>query len=189
MDKDFLEGQFLVAMPTMGDPRFVQSLIFVFVHNEDGAMGFVVNRAFEGLNISEIIKELNLPEKEPSPGRLWANRLLAGGPVETSRAFLLLPAKEGQSGARSLLPLRVSGDLEDLRSLSQQPEGTAFFLVLGYVGWAAGQLENEMAENVWLHAPYDDDLLFSTDFGSKWNRALISIGVDPTFLAHEAGEA
>jgi len=187
MSSGYLEGQILIAMPTMADPRFARTLIYMCAHNADGAMGLVINKPLESLTFDELLEQL---EVEPN-GAHTDVQIHFGGPVESGRGFVLHTADFMQEGT-----LVVDGDIaltatvDVLREMARGAGPRHSMLALGYAGWAAGQLESEIQENAWLHVPADPDLLFGVDLEDKWELALKKVGVaDFNKLSGAAGHA
>lgn len=187
MQGGFFSGQLLIAMPGISDPRFERALILVCAHDEQHAMGVAVNRPVEGLTFPELLTRLEIKSTIVLPPDL----VLMGGPVERERGFVVhtddymaehtLDVGEG-------LALTASREvLEAIATHNRQPRRA--FLALGYAGWGAGQLEDEIKENVWLTCEPDDELVFGADYDHKWTRALAKIGVDPDRLSAFAGRA
>ncbi len=190
----YLDGQMLLAMPGMTDPRFVKSVIYLCAHSGDGAMGLVVNRKSRRIKFHDLLVQLEVVRKEDSillPGRAGEVPVLRGGPVETQRGFVL----HSSDYSADETTMRVDGDVsltvsvDILRAIAQGVGPRRAVLALGYAGWGAGQLENEIQQNGWLSCPADADLLFDEDFDTKYTRALGKLGVDPAMLVGEAGHA
>lgn len=189
---DSLTGKVLIAMPGMSDPRFARSVVLICAHGDEGAMGLVVNRPLEGLDFTDLLKQLEIDATPQA--RHVAVRF--GGPVEPGRGFVLHRATdaddidEGEGRMRigeSDLAMTTTRDiLEDL-ARGQGPD--AAVLSLGYAGWGAGQLEAEMLANGWLTAEPSDEILFGADDDLKWNIAVQSLGIDPRMLSLAAGHA
>ncbi|MBY0362933.1 MAG: YqgE/AlgH family protein [Phreatobacter sp.] len=192
--RGYLDGQMLIAMPTMRDERFSRTVIYMCAHSSDGAMGIVVNQSATNLAFSDLLVQLDIiPEarKIMLPERVDAIRVLRGGPVETGRGFVLhssdfyienstLPIDEG---------ICLTATLDILKALATGDGPSSAILALGYAGWGAGQLENEIQSNGWLHCPADPDLIFGSDVETKYDRAMRKIGIDPAMLSSDAGHA
>ena len=182
-----LVGRLLVAMPGISDPRFEHAVILVCAHEPDHAMGLRLDRPAPGIDLKDVLTKL----KTVAPAATADRAVLIGGPVERERGFVLhtddwliddasMPFGHG---------LAMTGTREALAAMTD-PEGPArAVLLLGYAGWGEGQLEDELAENVWLTADADLDLIFDTDHDSKWSRALAGIGVDAARLSAQGGRA
>ena len=183
----FLAGQFLIAMPGMGDQRFERSLIFVCAQSAEGAMGLIVNKPAPDLRFSDLLEQLRIPAATELP----ETRVHFGGPVEHGRGFVLHSGEYHVEGSS----LRVNGDfamtatVEILRDIAKGQGPRRALLALGYSGWGPGQLEGEIQANGWLTAPADGDLVFGTGDAAKWGEALRSISIDPRLLSAEGGRA
>ena len=190
----YLDGQLLVAMPGMADQRFARSVIYLCAHSEDGAMGIVVNQPARVKNFPDLLVQLQViaPQERISlPRGAEEIQVLSGGPVQTDRGFVLhspdffldnstLPIDDGVS---------LTATIDILRAIASGEGPDRALLALGYAGWDAGQLEEEIQRNGWLNCPADPALLFDRDLGGKYTRALRSIGVDPDRLSSSAGHA
>ena len=183
-----LQGQLLIAVPGMNDPRFERSVVYVHSHSRNGAMGFVVNRDLAML-FEDLLGKLGIQSGSrgtwPS-GRPRQTYARYGGPVEEERGFVL---HGEEAGAGDASPITVSTSLDMLHALTRGDGPDRALLVLGYAGWAPGQLENEIAENAWLNAPASRDIVLSQDSDGIYERALLSIGVRPENLSGQAGHA
>ena len=181
-DDGYLTGQFLIAMPTMGDPRFERTVIYMCAHSADGAMGLVVNRVASEIDFPELLNQLEIETdgiKNPIP-------VLTGGPVETGRGFVLHSMDYSQDSTLKVtdeVGLTATVDIAE----GEGPEKS--LLTLGYAGWSSGQLDNEIQANGWLNVSSDTSILFDEDLNSKWDRAVRKVGIDPSFLSAEAGHA
>ncbi|VAW16823.1 UPF0301 protein YqgE [hydrothermal vent metagenome] len=181
----------LIAMPSMGDPRFGRSVVFVCAHSKEGAMGIVVNKLVSGITFPDLLEQLDIePSASPRPP-LESFKVHFGGPVETARGFVLHSADyQLESSSMAIdhhVSLTATVDILKAIAAGEGPDHT--LLALGYAGWSAGQLENEIRANGWLHCDADEDLLFNTDVERKYDQALAKIGVNPSFLSGEAGNA
>src|ERR671912_1037144 len=190
----YLDGQLLVAMPGMGDERFSRTVIYVCAHSPEGAMGIVVNKPAADLSMPDLLVQLNIiPETDAIrlPRRVGRMQVLMGGPVETSRGFVLhspdffidqstLPIDEG---------VCLTATVDILRAIAKGEGPTEAVLALGYAGWSEGQLESEIQANGWLHCPADPGLIFDGALDLKYDIALRKIGIAPAMLSSEAGHA
>ena len=190
----FLDGQLLIAMPSMGDSRFARTVIYLCAHSKDGAMGIIVNKVAPEVRFADLLVQLGIVPAEDAArraGRADAIRVHRGGPVETGRGFVLHSADFFLESAT--LPIDegvcLTATLDILRAIADGRGPRQAFLALGYAGWAPGQLETEIQANGWLHGPADRDILFDADNDSKYERALARIGVDPGMLSVQAGHA
>lgn len=192
--RGFLDGQMLVAMPAMADPRFARSVIYVCAHSQDGAMGIVVNQLARRIKFPELLVQLNVIKREEAirlPPSAGAIQVLKGGPVEKERGFVLhssdffikdstLPIDDGIS---------LTHTVDILRAIAAGGGPHQAVLALGYAGWTSGQLESGIQQNGWLNCPADPNLIFDVDLESKYRRAMAKLGVDPAMLSSEAGRA
>ena len=188
-DAPYLTGQLLIAMPALRDPRFARTVIFMCAHNDEGAMGLVVNRLIGSISFDALMEELDIAREElPVP---WsAPSIHFGGPVETSRGFVLHSADYASEETITFEShLAMTSTVEILRDIAIGCGPRQAMLALGYAGWGPGQLDEEMQDNAWLNVGADDDIIFDQDLDSKWERALAKIGVSASLLSSEAGRA
>jgi putative transcriptional regulator len=193
-DDGYLDGQSLIAMPAMGDPRFARSVIYLCAHSADGAMGIIINQRAPNISFTELLEQLNIVPAEDRislPSALHAMAVHLGGPVETGRGFVLHSADYFK--AESTLPIDESvcltATIDILRDIAKGTGPDKALLALGYAGWAPGQLENEIQANGWLNCPADPVLIFDPEVDRKYLRALNKIGIDPVRLVNDAGHA
>jgi putative transcriptional regulator len=182
-----LAGKCLIAMPTMGDPRFARSVVYLCAHSEDGAMGLIVNKPATDVRLGDLLEHLKIPRGETVPDI----RVHIGGPVEHARGFVLHSADfESPQGTLHVDDaVSMTATLDVLEHIAKGTGPRRSMLALGYAGWGPGQLESEIAQNGWLTADAQDDLLFGRANEFKWSAALKSIGVDPVTLSSQAGRA
>src|ERR1700741_3102298 len=192
--RGYLDGQMLIAMPSMRDERFSRSVIYVCAHSSDGAMGIIVNQLAANVNFPDLLVQLEvIPASDliELPQRAGTVKVLKGGPVETGRGFVLHSADFFIGN--STLPIDngicLTATLDILKAIAQGAGPQSAVLALGYAGWAPGQLENEITENGWLNCDADKDLIFGDDTGSKYQQAMRKIGIDLGKLSSEAGHA
>jgi len=190
----FLDGQLLIAMPSMADKRFARSVVYVCAHSGDGAMGIVINKLASEVTFRDLLVQLDIvqPGNEPDlPGGVDNVRVHRGGPVETGRGFVLYSSDFFIENAT--LPIAdgvcLTATLEILRAISEGRGPDRALLALGYAGWRPGQLEFEIQSNGWLHSQADCGILFDDDIDAKYDRALAKIGIEPAMLSIEAGHA
>jgi putative transcriptional regulator len=183
---EWLTGQLLIAMPAMPDPRFAHAVIYICSHGPGGAMGLMLNRRFGEADFRALLGQLNIPFTSSTRDL----QVHFGGPVETGRGFVLHSTDYLREGTTRIDDhISLSATVEILQALSEGGGPERAMMALGYTGWAAGQLDEEMKANGWLTAPADDAILFDDDADTKWDRALAKIGISPTMLAGEAGHA
>ncbi len=181
-------------MPGMMDERFARAVIFICAHSSEGAMGIILNRPATNVNMPDLLVQLEIvPELERIrlPQRVGAMQVLMGGPVETSRGFVL--HSPDFHIAQSTLPIDdsicLTATIDILRAIAAGRGPQNAVLALGYAGWGAGQLETEMQSNGWLNCPADAELVFSTAADLRYEMALRRIGIEPAMLSMEAGHA
>ena len=175
-------------MPTMGDPRFFRSLIYVCVHNADGALGLIINKKMNSLSFSEILEQLEITNVASTQNK--TQDVYFGGPVETARGFILHSAE--YNSADTLVvdnEIAMTASLEIIKELAAGTGPSNSLVALGYAGWGAGQLDNEIQENAWLSTDPDLDLIFNEFVDIKWDKALEKVGVSAALLSTEAGHA
>lgn len=182
-----LTGKLLVAMPTMPDPRFAHSVIFMCAHSEEGAMGIMVNKFMGAMKLSEILDASVLQDADKSQ-RLPIHY---GGPVESSRGFVLHSSDYHCENATMVVnqAFSLTATLDVLVEINHGAGPELALLGLGYSGWGPGQLEEEIVENSWLVADASTDLVFIEKDENKWDQALEQIGVDPKTLSGSSGNA
>jgi putative transcriptional regulator len=192
--RGYLDGQLLIAMPVMGDPRFERSVIYLCAHSPDGAMGIMVNRPVGSIDFPELLVQLNIIEKDEQiklPEKAETLKVLRGGPVDTGRGFVLHSSDFYIENATLRIDdsICLTATVDILKAIAHGSGPKRAILALGYAGWRAGQLEAEIQDNGWLHCDADQDLVFGNDVEEKYSRALRKIGVDPGKLSNEAGHA
>ena len=186
LDDSYLDGHLLVAMPDMMDPRFSKSVILMIFHTAEGAMGVVVNKPAGHVQVSEILKSgKGVPvESDPIP-------IHFGGPVDHERAIIIhsRDCREYTSTKFINEHFGVTTTPDILADFSKGEGPSSSLLVLGYAGWAAGQLESELEQNSWLTCDGNPELVFNTDADVKWEAAIKSLGISPSMLSSLGGSA
>ena len=182
----FLDGHLLIATPAISDPRFMKSVIFLCSHDSNHAMGLVVNKIHEELNLEMLCESISF--KTP---RLTNNSIiLNGGPMEVSRGFVLhsndhiLPDSKVISND---FAITCSTDLIKEIALGKGP--VKYIITLGYASWNSGQLESELKQNSWLTMPADPEIVFYSEIEKKWSKALGVLGVSPNQITDQFGYA
>lgn len=182
-----LTNQFLMSMPHLSDDHFTQTLIYVCDHTEQGAMGIVINRPLD-MSLKEILNHLEI-----DCSRLGERRepVFDGGPVSTERGFIIhSPTEEEWSSSYAVTDeVSLSTSLDILESIAAGEGPERFVVALGYAGWSAGQLEEELAANHWLSCPADLDILFNTQADERLKQAAGLLGVDLSLLTSQAGHS
>lgn len=183
----YLERQLLIAMPSMADPRFARTVIYMCSHNAEGAMGLVINKPYPGLTFPNLLTQLGI---EPTADNDIVVRL--GGPVETGRGFVLHSTDYMRQGSVKIdesIGIGLTATLDVLRAIATGTGPQHSLFALGYAGWGAGQLDAEIQDNAWLAVPPDFELIFESDLDSLWDRAVRKIGIDVAKLSSTAGHA
>lgn len=182
-----LANQLLIAMPSLADPNFSQTVALVCEHTDKGALGIVLNRPL-GMKLGEVFDQLHL---RSSDEELCAQAVLRGGPVQTDRGFVLhRPTERGWDSTLEVSEsLHVTTSRDVLSALAHGRGPEPVVVALGYAGWDAGQLEVEMQQNAWLNAPCDDSIVFDLPFEQRWYAAARLLGIDIGRLSHLSGRA
>ncbi|HJP35791.1 MAG TPA: YqgE/AlgH family protein [Gammaproteobacteria bacterium] len=181
-----LTNQFLIAMPSMADPNFSKTVTYVCAHNDDGAMGIVINRLTE-IGLGEVFAQMKIDGGDRSAN---AQHVYQGGPVHRDRGFIIhYPAIDWDSTIRVTNELAVSTSRDILEAISSGAGPDETLIALGYAGWGAGQLEQEMGQNAWLSGPATMEIIFHTPPERRWERAAAAMGVDLGSLSNDVGHA
>jgi putative transcriptional regulator len=192
--QSYLDGQLLIAMPVMGDPRFERSVIYMCAHSADGAMGIMINRPAGSIDFPDLLVQLNIIAKDDQiklPDTAESMKVMRGGPVDTGRGFVLHSSDFFIDNATLPIDDKIclTATVDILKAIANGNGPKHAILALGYAGWGPGQLENEIQGNGWLHCDADPDLIFGDDMDEKYVRALAKIGIDLGMLSNEAGHA
>lgn len=182
---DSLRNRLLIAMPGMNDPMFVNSITYICDHNADGAMGLVINRRLD-IQLCDVFEQMEL--NYSGHNGHWP--ILAGGPVNKERGFILHPTGGKWQSSLQVTPdvaLTASRDIIDALASGDGPQNALF--ILGYAGWSAGQLEEEIKEDSWITVPADSELLFHTPVEQRWNAAAQRLGIDMNLMPTVGGHA
>jgi len=181
-----LANQFLIAMPGMTDTNFSRTVTYICEHNDQGAMGIVVNRPTE-LCLNDILGQLDIPDINQEAGEEW---VYIGGPVQPERGFVLHDDNQSWDSTLKITPnISITTSRDILESIAAGEGPNHRLIALGYAGWAGGQLENEISANAWLSGPADDQIIFQTPPENRWRAAAQLLGVDLNLLSGEAGHA
>jgi len=185
-NSQYLTNQFLIAMPALEDPNFFHSVTYICEHNEQGALGLVINRPLD-MQLGEILQHIKLQQSEPEARQIQVH---LGGPVQQDRGFVLHePLGEWEATLKVTDRIGITSSIDILQAIAKNEGPERSLITLGYAGWGAGQLEQEMAENAWLSGPADPDILFNSPDEERWKAAAASLGVDLDLLSGEAGHA
>ncbi len=181
----FLTGQFLLAMPGIGDPRFERAVIAMCAHDSQGALGIGVGHIIEGLGVHDLLRQFEI-----DPGDAPDRPVHFGGPVEPRRGFVLHSTDwDGQDTIEVAGRWALSGTIDVLRAIAEGKGPARWLVALGYAGWAEGQLDGEMTRHGWFNTPGGIDLLYDVDAEARWERGFEAAGIDPRLLASAAGTA
>ncbi len=182
-----LTGKLLIAMPQMGDPRFHKAVIFICAHDVNGAMGLVINHTLPGVDLNELLAQLEIADTVPQSHDI---PVMSGGPVETARGFILHKGHFQHIESLNIdSDIYVTGTLDALRAIARGQGPREMLFILGYSGWSAGQLDEEMQDNSWLVVDADPEIMFAGQPEDIWERAIKKIGIDPTMLFSDIGHA
>lgn len=181
-----LTNQLLIAMPGMADPNFSTTVTLICEHNDDGALGIVINRPLD-LRLAGLFEQLDVENPDPKAAQ---DPVLMGGPVGTERGFVL--HNPGVLFENSLevsddIRLTLSRDVIDAMAKGNGPRKS--LVALGYAGWESGQLESEMLANSWLNVTASTDIVFDTPFNDRWMSAARTLGIDISQISPDAGHA
>ena len=182
----YLNNQFIIAMPTLDDPYFFHTVTYLCQHNDDGALGIMINRP-ANMKLGEIFKQMKIPVTSETASQAI---VFSGGPVQQERGFVL--HSTGGDWDMSLpisdsISLTTSRDVIEAIALGQGPE--LYLVALGYTGWSEGQLEQEMLANAWLNCPFGKQILFDTPINLRWKAAADAMGININQLTIPAGHA
>ncbi len=182
-----LANQFLIAMPSLDESYFGRTIIYICEHDDEGAMGLVINKPTE-LSIAKVLSELNLIDEDE--GALPGKNVLSGGPVQTDRGFILHnDDKQWSSSLQLGEQITVTTSKDILAQLNTEQGPKKFIMTLGYAGWSPGQLEQELADNSWLTLEADPELIFNTPIDQCWDKALAKLGISAEQLSLMSGHA
>ena len=187
-DYTHFTDQFLIAMPALDDPNFSQTVTYVCAHNDEGAMGVVVNGPME-ITLGEVLEQREITP-EPMAKVDLERPVYYGGPVQMDRGFVLhtpMGIWDSMLAVTNRIGLATSRDILEAIARGEGPEH--YLITLGYAGWGAGQLEQEMSDNSWLSGPATQRILFDLPAEARWREAARQIGIDIDLLTGQAGHA
>lgn len=186
LESSFLTNHFLIAMPTLEDPNFARTVTYICEHNEEGAMGIVINKPLD-LHLGDVLSHMDL---KPKGQRVAQQNVVLGGPVQRERGFVLhQPPSDWDATLRITEEIGITTSRDILAAIAEGNGPEHSLIALGYAGWAPGQLEQEMADNAWLSGPADKEILFELPFQARWEAAALLLGVDLHTLSDEVGHA
>lgn len=182
----YLVGQLVIAMPQMQDSRFERAVIYVCAHNEEGAMGLVLNKPIENISFQDLLHQIGI-----TTGQMKEHaNIQFGGPVEAGRGFVLHTDDYQRDGTLNVNKgISLTATVDILKSIASGKGPEEYILALGYAGWGPGQLENEIQTNGWLIAPAEKNIVFHQDLDHKWEKALKTLGIDSLMLSADTGYA
>ncbi|NIR59823.1 MAG: YqgE/AlgH family protein [Gammaproteobacteria bacterium] len=185
-EHSYLTDHFLIAMPSLADPNFSHTVTYLCEHNAEGALGIVINRPSE-MQLGDILEQLDI---DVTYAEIAQRQVVLGGPVERERGFVLhRPLGEWEVTLRVTDELGVTASRDVLAAIARGEGPRDALVALGYAGWGAGQLEQEMAANAWLSGPADAATLFETPMEQRWTAAAARMGVDLSRLTDQTGHA
>jgi putative transcriptional regulator len=181
-----LTNQFLIAMPGLADPNFYHTVTYICAHNDEGAMGIVINRPLE-MALGDILAQMDMTPRDRKVDQI---PVYHGGPVHTDRGFVLhepLSRWESSINVNDAVGVTTSRDI--LQAISDGGGPKESLVALGYAGWSAGQLEQEIMDNAWLCGPAESEVIFNTPCDKRWQTAAALLGVDLDKLSFDIGHA
>lgn len=182
-----LKNHFLIAMPTLTDPYFKKSVVYLCEHDEDGAMGFIINFPVK-LTVQELLNNVDTIKHQPEPP--LDGPVFLGGPLELERGFVLhSPITDNSQSTELNQQLMMSNSNSVLSTLGTDHEPEKYMVTLGYASWESGQLEQEMNENHWLTIKSETDIIFNTPVEQRWSASLQRLGITPEQLTTTSGHA
>ena len=181
-----LKNYFLIAMPSLLDPQFYRTVVYLCEHNEQGCIGIIINQPIS-IILGEVFRQLDIHTDNP----LLEKRLVfSGGPVHRERGFILHPAGTLWQNTVEIsreISLTTSGDI--LQAIARNEGPPEFLIALGYVHWDSGQLEKELSENIWLYGPSNVDIMFHLPIEERWRAAVALLGIDVDKISDDIGHA
>ena len=186
MQSTTLTNQFLIAMPGLADPNFHHTVTYICAHNEDGAMGIIINRPL-GLMLSEVLEQMEIQTEDSLIGQ---TPVYQGGPVQADRGFVLhQPIQKWDYSIEICNEIGIATSRDILKAIASGKGPENSFIALGYAGWGAGQLEQEIKDNAWLNSPADSSIIFRIPVEQRWEAAAALAGVDLEKLSNNVGHA
>jgi putative transcriptional regulator len=186
----YFSGQLLLSMPHMSDPRFHKAAILVCAHDKKGAMGIVINHALPDLEFGKLLQDLDIKSDIQLPTPLSKLPVMCGGPVEIARGFLVHSDDFKQDDTISIDEnINVTGTIDAIEAVAKGSAPEQMIFALGYAGWAAGQIEDEIKENAWMMVPASSHLIFETSPEEIWAAGMLQIGINPALLSDQIGQA
>ena len=185
--QDYLTNQFLIAMPELADPNFAQTVTYICEHNDEGAMGLVINHPVDDMHLQDVLEHLELHADDTAVA-MWP--VYSGGPVQPDRGFVLHePLGNWEATLQVTDSIGITASRDILAAIAAGHGPKRKLIALGYAGWGAGQLEQEIVANAWLNGPADKDIVFDLAPEHRWRSAAAALGVDLSLLSGDAGHA
>ena len=181
-----LANHFLIAMPALQDPNFFHGVTYICEHSDQGAMGIVINRPLD-VGLGEILTQMDISSDDPG---INARPVYLGGPVQNERGFILhRPPGKWENMLRTSPDIAVTSSRDILEAIAHGRGPEKSLVALGYAGWGAGQLEQELLDNAWISTPAESGIIFDLPDDQRWQAAAASAGVDLTRLSSDVGHA
>lgn len=186
METTDLTGHFIIAMPTLLDENFNHTVTYICEHDEDGTFGITINRKTD-ITLDEIISQMEIGTESKTPHN---QSVYMGGPVQQGRGFILhRPLGNWGSTLKINDNMALTTSRDILEAIARDEGPSEAIIALGYAGWGAGQLEQELATNTWLSCPAEEQIIFNTPSSERWQAAANLLGVDLQLLSSESGHA
>lgn len=181
----YLNNQFLIAMPGLADPHFFHTVTYLCQHNQDGALGIVINRP-TGMKLGEIFQQMGIKTELET---VLNTPVFAGGPVQQERGFVIHSPCEQQWDSSIIISdnITLTSSRDVLEAIADGKGPSHFLIALGYAGWGSGQLEKEIIDNAWLNTPCGESIIYHTPINLRWNAAAEQLGIDINRLTTTAG--
>lgn len=181
-----LSNHFLIAMPGLEDVNFYRTVTYICEHNEEGAMGIVINRPLD-INLGDILEQMDIPVSSPDTSE---QAVFSGGPVQTERGFVLHSPEGKWDSTLQITPqISITTSRDILEAIAEGKGPLQSLVALGYAGWGKGQLEEEMSANAWLSGPADSQIIFNLPPMERWQAAAQILGVDMNLMSGDTGHA
>jgi len=179
-----LSNQFIIAMPGLLDPHFQKTVTYICQHDDKGSLGVTINRPID-FTFTELAKQMEIEITVPEASDI---QIYAGGPVGTNQGFVLHSSEKAWQYSLVINKEFTLSSSRDVVQAIARGEGPEYYLVaLGYSGWGAGQIENEILQNSWLNTPADKQIMFDLNYDKRWEAAALSLGIDIHLISNQAG--
>ncbi|MCT8342306.1 MULTISPECIES: YqgE/AlgH family protein [Photorhabdus] len=185
-----LQHHFLIAMPSLSDPYFKRSVVYICEHNENGAMGLVINKPIEQISVRKVLQKLKISPEDRDESINLNKPVMTGGPLAEDHGFILHTPKPGFNSSIKISDdtmITTSKDVLETLGTPRQPK--QILVTLGYASWEKGQLEKEIMENSWLTTNADPHIIFNSPIADRWREAASLLGINIYNIAPQAGHA